>query len=489
MDKVVLILDCGATNVKACLINTSGRILASGSLPNETSPDPHFAGGLIWDMDEIWRKLGHCCRMAFESVPKTIISAVTVTTFGVDGAAVRKDGSLCYPTISWQCTRTIEVEKNIDRYLNREWLYRTTGLQSYHFNTIHKLIWLLENQPHVLQEMEFYVLISSLIIHRLSGSFVTDATMAGTTMMTNLKNRSFSGEILKKLRLPESIFPPLVEPGMVVGKVTQTAAAALGIPAGIPVVTAGHDTQFAILASGAEVNQPVLSSGTWEILMARTPAETLQVPAREAGITIELDARAGLLNLGIQWVASGVLEWFGKLLYTEIADIACKYETMMEEASQIQPGCNGVWIVPELFRGGLWGKEGNINGLTHEVNRGHIYRAAIESLCFSLGNGLEKLQAVSNHKASSLICVGGGSKNTLWNQIRADVTGIPVLVSDIMEATAMGAAMVAFTGIGIFASIDEALHEVKTRYTVFEPGGDTKTYRDLYQKYKELVMK
>jgi len=332
-------------------------------------------------------------------------------------------------------------------------------------------------------------LISSLIIHRLSGSFVTDATMAGTTMMTNLKNRSFSGEILKKLRLPESIFPPLVEPGMVVGKVTQTAAAALGIPAGIQVVTAGHDTQFAILASGAEVNQPVLSSGTWEILMARTPAETLQVPAREAGITIELDARAGLLNLGIQWVASGVLEWFGKLLYTEIADIACKYETMMEEASQIQPGCNGVWIVPELFRGGLWGKEGIINGLTHEVNRGHIYRAAIESLCFSLGNGLEKLQAVSNHKASSLICVGGGSKNTLWNQIRADVTGIPVLVSDIMEATAMGAAMVAFTGIGIFASIDEALHEVKTRYTVFEPGGDTKTYRDLYQKYKELVMK
>jgi L-fuculokinase len=326
-------------------------------------------------------------------------------------------------------------------------------------------------------------------LHKLTGVFVTDTTMAGTTMLTDLKERCFSREILKSLDLDERKFPDLVEPGTIVGKVTRAAADMLGIPEGIPVVASGHDTQFAILASGAGVNQPVLSSGTWEILMTRTPAESLQLPARDSGITIELDARAGLVNPGIQWVASGVLEWFGKLLYPDISSSTGKYETMIAEASQVQPGCNGVRVIPELFGAGFWGREGNIGGFTHEVNREHIYRAAIESLCFSLRYGLEKLQSVSKHKATELICVGGGSKNTLWNQIRADVTDIPIKVLDMKETTALGAAMVSFTGTGVFSSTEEAFRTVINQYTVFEPGVNRSVYRDLYEEFVKRVMR
>lgn len=487
MLKTVLILDCGATNVKACLVDTKGKIIASHSLPNETIPDPEYAGGLIWDIESIWNKLTVCSRKVCSEISDPGIIAVTVTTFGVDGAAMRKDGSLCYPVISWQCSRTGEIEKNIGRYFDPEWLYKVSGLQSYHFNTIHKLIWLRENRPDVLKEMDHYVMMPSLILQKLTGQFVTDATMAGTSMLTDLKKRAFSDDILGPLGLDQSIFPPMVEPGTIIGKITETAAASLGIHTGVAVVAAGHDTQFAILGSGAGVNQPVLSSGTWEILMVRTPAATLQIPSRESGITIELDSRPGLVNPGVQWVASGVLEWTGRVLYPDLQESDSKYTTMIGEAAGVPPGSAGVTVIPELFPGGYSGKRGNINGFTHETRRAHIYRATLEALCFYARNGLEKLQQAGNYKAENVICVGGGSKNKLWNQIRADVLGIPVRALDMKETTALGAALVAFTATGVYATTDDAFRALDNRYAEYFPGKDSEAYGQLYDAYAGKV--
>lgn len=100
MKKAVLILDCGATNVKACLVDTTGQIITSHSQPNEAVADPYFSGGLIWNIDDIWNKLALCSRKVCTETNDAEIIAVTVTTFGVDGAAMKKDGTICYPVIS-----------------------------------------------------------------------------------------------------------------------------------------------------------------------------------------------------------------------------------------------------------------------------------------------------------------------------------------------------------------------------------------------------
>ena len=487
MTQSILILDCGATNVKACLVDTAGKILASQSLPNKTVPDPFLAGGLIWDIEDIWNKLAACSKMTCGAVENTEIIAVTVTTFGVDGAAMKKNGTLCHPVISWQCSRTENIEKNIRKYYDPEWLYQTTGLQSYHFNTIHKLIWLRENRPDVLLDMDYYVLMPSLILYRLSGEFITDTTMAGTSMLTDLKKRSFSQELLNPLGLQSAVFPNYTEPGTVIGKVTARAAEALGIQSGIAVIAAGHDTQFAILASGALVNQPVLSSGTWEILMVRARAEALQMPSRNSGVTIELDAMQGLVNPGVQWVASGVMEWISRLFYPDLAGNNARYAIMIKEAAEIPAGSEGVTLIPELFPGGFSGKAGSISSFNHETNRAHIYRAGLEALSYYARYGLEKLQRIGNYTAENLICVGGGSKNPLWNQIRTDVLGIPVKALDMKETTALGAALVALTGMGIYNSLEEAFQAVAGKYDLFEPGDNSQQYRELYDSFVESV--
>ncbi len=486
MKKAILIFDCGATNVKACLVDTDGKTVSSHSLPNETIPDPYFQGGLIWDIDNIWDKLVLCSRKVCSETNNLEISGLTVTTFGVDGAAVKKDGSLCYPVISWQCSRTEAIEKNIQKYFDQEWLYQVTGLQSYHFNTIHKLIWLRENRPDVLEEMDYYMLMPSLIIQRLTGEFVTDTTMVGTTMLADNRSRSVSGKIMKSIGLSPGIFPPLVEPGTIVGKVKAEVSEALGIKSGIPVIACGHDTQFAILSSGAGINQPVLSSGTWEILMVRALEKSLQIPARKSGVTIELDSQPGLVNIGVQWVASGVLEWVARMFYPETNNVS-RYSVMMKEADLIPPGCDGLTMIPELFPGGFSGKPGAINGFTHQTNRAHIYRAALEALSFYTKYGLNTLEQVGKYRAKDVICAGGGSKNSLWNQIRADVLGIPVKTLDMKETTALGAAVSSFTGLGIYKNIEEAFSIVKTSYEEYQPGKDKDKYIALYNAFAEKV--
>ena len=115
MEKAILVLNCGATNVLAVAVDLFGNLIASHSLPNTVHPEPWFHGGLTWDVDEIWRKFTACSKAFTEHLGDFRIAAITVTTFGVDGAAMRKDGTLCYPVISWQCNRTVPVMENIGK--------------------------------------------------------------------------------------------------------------------------------------------------------------------------------------------------------------------------------------------------------------------------------------------------------------------------------------------------------------------------------------
>lgn len=484
MENAILVLDCGATNVRAVAVDRIGNLISSYSLPNNTRPDPDFVGGLIWDTEEIWQKLALCSRATLQKLHGFRIGAITVTTFGVDGAAMKKDGSLCHPVISWQCNRTVPVMDSIGKYISSGRLSSVSGLQPFHFNTISKLIWLKENRPDVLETMDYYVLMPSIFLHKLTGEMVTDTTMAGTTMLTDLRKREFSEEILTAIGLNKSIFPPLAEPGTVAGKLTARAAGELGIEPGIPVVATGHDTQFAVFGSGAGIQQPVLSSGTWEILMARTPVHSLSVPPVSAGITTEFDALPGYADIGVQWVASGVLEWVSKLLYSERHDNEELYSLMIGEASAIPAGSHGVTVLPELFEGGFIPGTGTIIGLKHNTTRAHIYRASLEALSFYTKASLSILQEAGGFTPEFIWGVGGGIKNRLWNQIRADVLQMPFRTIKRSETTVLGAAMFAMPAAGMYRSADEAVRAIENPVETYTPGRDKETYAELYSAFE-----
>jgi L-fuculokinase len=464
---IVVVFDCGATNVRVIAIDINGNILATDSLPNNTVADPFNPEYRIWDVGEIWIKICYGSQKIVRQVDPERIAGVTVTTFGVDGTLFDRDGKMLYPVISWQCERTKPIMSSIWKYIPLNDLYGETGVLPFSFNTINKLIWLRENQPDLIDRSYRFLFMPSIFLMRLTGEMVNDATMAGTSMVTNLGSRALSANILGKIGFPSEKFGPIAEPGTIIGSVTRIAGEETGLPPGIPVVATGHDTQFAVFGSGAEKSQPVLSSGTWEILMVRSSGFRTGEEQLNLGITTEFDSIPGLYNIGKQWIASGIIEWIRKNFFREITDNV--YEEMIRGATDVPNRSNGVIIVPDFCGEIAGGAGGQILGLKMDTSRYEIFRAALEALSANLAAGRKALEDAGGFKTESIICVGGGSKNRLWNQLRADYTGVPVIITGQKETTVLGASLFVQAACGNSASPDDARMEVEYRKEVIEP--------------------
>ncbi|MFK3706859.1 L-fuculokinase [Klebsiella sp. NPDC088457] len=459
--EVILVLDCGATNVRTIAVDRQGKIVARASTTNASESAAENSAWHQWSLEAILQRFARCCQQISHQLAACRIRGITVTTFGVDGALVDEHGALLYPTISWKCPRTLAVINNIGRLVAPQRLQEISGVGAFSFNTLYKLVWLKENHPQLLEKAHAWLFISSLINHRLTGEFTTDITMAGTSQMLDIQQRDFSPEILQAVGIPRRLFPTLVEAGEQIGSLRADAGALLGLPAGIPVFSAGHDTQFALFGAGAQQDEPVLSSGTWEILMVRSAEVNTALLSQYPGSTCELDSQAGLSNPGMQWLASGVLEWVRQLLWTP----ETPWQTLIDEARLVPAGAEGVKMQCDL----LACQNAGWQGVTLNTTRGHFYRAALEGLTTQLQHNLRTLEKIGHFKASELLLVGGGSRNVLWNQIKANVLDIPIKVLDDAETTVLGAAMYGWFGAGEFVSASQARAQVHYQYRYFYP--------------------
>ncbi|RPH30899.1 L-fuculokinase [Buttiauxella warmboldiae] len=478
MQEAVLVLDCGATNVRAMAVDRGGKIVAQAAVANESqlsAENPHWYD---WSLDAILQRLQHCCRQVVGQLSGWEIRALTVTTFGVDGALTDERGELLYPIISWKCPRTVQTMAAINRLISPQDLQTLSGVGQFSFNTLYKLLWLKRQYPELIERAGAWLFISSLINQRLTGELTTDRTMAGTSQMLDIHRACFSSTILQAVGLPERLFPRQVIPGEAIGTLLPEMASQLGLTPGIPVISAGHDTQFALFGSGVGLAQPVLSSGTWEILMARSQTVNTALLPRYAGSTCELDSLPGLYNPGLQWLASGVLEWVRKLHWQDV-EPGPVYQQMIAAAQEVEPGCEGL-----RMNCGLMARPSHAGwtGATLATTRGHFYRAALESLSWQLRDNLQVLQSIGGFQAQELLLVGGGSRNALWNQIKADILDLPVKVLADAETTVLGAAMFAWSGCGAFSSPEQARDRVDYQYRYFYPGEQCEAYRNMVEK-------
>jgi L-fuculokinase len=206
----------------------------------------------------------------------------------------------------------------------------------------------------------------------------------------------------------------------------------------------------------------------------------------KSGITTEYDAQPGLYNPGCQWVASGVLEWVKNNFYCKETASDSIYERMIGDGEKIPPGCNGVYVNPHFFADTGQSGQGAIMGLDLQTSREAIYRAALEGLTCKLKKYLNILEDTCGFSSESIIVVGGGSKNRLWNQIRADMLGKPIKLIDQKETTVLGAALFAFSGIGEFETPELARSAINYNAQIIEPKTDGSEYNEVFERFLEF---
>lgn len=463
-EDLVIVLDCGSTNLRAVAVSPDGSIVARATDKNITVPDPEHPDWHYWSFETIFERLFRCTRQVASEVGPGAVRAVTVTTFGVDGTFLDSNENMMFPVVSWKCPRTIESQKHMGRFIDPDRAVEISGVGHFTFNTLNKFIWFRENRPDLIDNASHFVFASSLINHRLTGRLTSDATMVGTTQMADIKTQDFSDTILSSLHLDRSLFPELVFPGEVVGPLQAEAAEALGLEAGIPVISAGHDTQFAVFGAGAAPGRPVLSSGTWEILMARCDSVTLPgIEDFNDAFTCEWDVLRGHYNPGFQYLGSGVVEWVARTMFSELSG-AEKYDAMIREARAAPTDCRDVSFNPDILVG-----RGVISGVSLNADRGTLFRAALEGLAARLKAGMRVLEQAGNFCATELTLVGGGARNALWTQLKANALGIPVLTLEEPETTVLGAAMFAMQGAGLVGAAEQARDNFNLSYRVTEP--------------------
>ena len=267
--------------------------------------------------------------------------------------------------------------------------------------------------------------------------------------------------------------------GTLLGEVTPKAAEATGLAVGTPVVLGGHDYLCSALPVGAFKPGIVLDvTGTWEIVLATIPTPVLTPEVQKLGVTVETHVARDTYTVWGGAVASDMLEWYRKEYGFECQQRAEKeggtdWDYLMAEASASPAGSRGVMFLPHMSAAGCPVVDarslGAFVGLSNFVQRGDMLRAIVEGLDYQVLDIVTALKNGLGINADRLVVVGGATRNPFWMQNKADITGLPIDVPEVEEATPLGAAILAGIGVGLYRNEQDAFERVYKTGKTYQP--------------------
>jgi len=421
--------------------------------------------------------------------PGQRVAGVAVASMGEAGVLVDEAGRSLFPIMTWHDRRTLPwVDWWRDR-LSPASLYEITGLPLDSIYSANKLLWLRQQAPQAFDRAHHWLCLADWITFRLTGQASTSYSLASRTMLFDLRTRSWSDELLHLAGLPAALMPTALPSGEIVGYVTPGASQVTGIQSGVPVITGGHDHICAALAAGVIQPGAVLdSAGTTEALVVTLDRPILHGEMAATGLSCGCHTVCDRYYLKGGIMAGGVLAWISSLLTGDDSPILISH--LMEEAAASPPGANGVWFVPYLDGSGPPSRDplawGAWLGLQLQHSRADLVRAAVEGVSYAIRFLLESLQASAGSAAGELRCVGGSTRNPFWQQVKADVIGMPIDTPAIADITAQGAALLAGIGVGAFGDEAEAARRTYRSAVRYAVDAEHSAYYDV--SYRQVFM-
>lgn len=414
-----------------------------------------------WDVTrmygEMLRALRKCVR---DYSPR--LDGIGVDSWGLDFALIARDGSLLGNPVHYRDKRTAGMLEAAFQIVPREDIYRATGTEFRQIHTLYQLLAMrLANSP-LLEAADSLIMISDLFAYMLSGKCGCEYTNASNTQMLDPTTRTWNLDLLRRMGIPVRMLLPLTQPGTVLGPILPEIASATGIPPETPVIaTAGHDTACAVAAVPAididGGDWAFLSSGTWSLIGAEIDKPHISDEGRRANFTNEggLEGTTRFLrNIPGLWL----LQECRRVWQRGKEEI--DYADLMAEAMEADPFAAVIDVedpillspdnMPEAIR-----ELCRRSGFLIPQQRGAVVRCVLESLAFRYRKTLRDLDAVLGRHTSRLHIIGGGSKNTLLNQMAADACNMPVLAGPT-EATSLGNILVQAMAVRAIDSLDDA---------------------------------
>ncbi len=442
--KTVIAVDLGAESGRVMAVHFDGRTLELEELHRFANPVTSVRDTLYWDVLHLWREV----QAGIEEGRTHRPASIGVDTWGVDFALLDRAGNLLANPVMYRDSRTDSMLEAAYSIVPQRAIFNQTGIQFLQINTLYQLLSMVRGQSPLLDTAATFLTIPDLLNYWLTGEKVCEFTNATTTQMLDPRARQWATGLLDAFGIPTRILPEIVPPGT-----------RLGNYAGIPIIApATHDTGSAVAAVPAgSADFAYISSGTWSLVGLEVPQAIVDDAAFAANVTNEggIENTYRLLkNITGMWIlqqcratwrAEGHAYSYADLvrLGSEAADPPAVID--VDDRRFLPAGDH-----PALIRDYC-----QAHGEPVPRTHGAIVRCVLASMALRYRAVLEDLGRIAGQAIEVVHIVGGGSQNSLLNQLAADITGIPVAAGPV-EATVLGNAVVQLIALGELRDIQEA---------------------------------
>ena len=467
-------LDIGSSAAKVGLVRETGELLATANYPYATAePRPGYKEQ---NPSDWWDAVIHGVREVLGIVENASVLAVGITGYISSLTFNDAEGRPLLPSIGFQDQRAVaEVDRLYETY-SRPALAQLLGVDLPPAPTwpLPRLLWMRKHEPALLDRAHYLLQAKDYINLQLTGEVASDPS-SNRGMVDFSVNRPAT-DVFTKLDLP-NLLPPLFAPEQIIGKVTQDAALATGLKAGVPVIAGWNDLNVSVLGSGVvRSGQAFDVTGTSEHIGIVT---TVHSSTEQLICAPYLPGKK--LLYGVISSGGGSLQWFRQFSGKSI-------DELLSNATQ---NANGLLFLPYLEgeRSPIWDPHasGVLLGLRTVHNQGNVARAILEGVAFALRQNLEIIETHAKLRADTLIASGGASKIQLWNQIKADIWNRDVVTLRNPHAGIQGAAILAAVAVGLYPDPEIAAGQMTQRAEYFHPSPGQREYLNrIYALYREI---
>ena len=496
-------IDVGTGGSRALVIDAHGNVVASASAEHQpfASPKPGWAEQ---DPRDWWKAGGEAVRKALAA---SGLGAEEIACVGFSGqmhGAVLLDSSdqVVRPALIW-CDQRSEAQcVELEKLFGRQTLIRLTSNPPLTNFTLTKFLWVRENEPQNWDRVAHVMLPKDYVRFRLTGERAIDMADASGTLLLDVANRKWSREVLAKTGIKETLLPALLESPQVCGKVNAAGAEATGLKAGTPVVAGAGDQAAGAVGMGiARAGAVSATIGTSGVVFASTDRPALDPAGRLHTFCHAIPGRWHVM--GVTQSAGLSLRWYRDNFGAaspgvEKADGRDPYDVLAEEAAWAPAGSEGAFWTPYLMGERTPHLDPNARaalvGLTASHTRAHVIRAILEGVAFSLKDTFTIFEEMKI-PVTSIRLGGGGARSPLWRQIQADVYGREGEIVAAEGGAAYGAAILAGTGAGAWASVQQACDAIVRVANRISPNqkdsailqGAYGTYRRIYPALRQIA--
>ncbi|MCZ6463520.1 MAG: FGGY-family carbohydrate kinase, partial [Proteobacteria bacterium] len=495
MDPSLLIgLDFGGGGARCLLLDPANGRVTCASRPCDSQGAPGTGGlGVDLDLESLWSALAGATREALlrADASPDAVAAVAATSMRFGTVVLDEAGAPLLAVPNRDARAALEGLQLAAEH--GEALYQRSGQWPVPVCAAPRLRWLATNRPDDWKRAASVLAISDWITWRLCGERVTEPSQAGCTLLLDLESRDWAADWLDRLELRPEILPRIGRPTEPAGTLGADAAEALGLRAGPPVVIGGGDSQCGLLGAGAVApGQRAAITGTTapvQLVLGKPlldPEARLWTGHHVAGDRFVLESNAGPMGDAVSWLA--------RVLHPDSARPEAR---LLAEARDGEPGAAGLFstLGAEVMNGREMGLPIGHLALTHMTTPGdphprrHLVRAVVEGLAYGVRANLEQIEEVAGARgdAGRLKLGGGMARSDTWCQVLADVLGTELEVAAHVESSALGVALCAGVGAGVFESLEEAVQRCASPSRTVSPDPErAAAYQERYAQWCQL---